>query len=396
MRAVQITSAYQQLKGDKSVWLIVALLSLFSLLIVYSTAGSQVYKYNTSSSTEMYLIRQVMFIGAGFVLMYLAYRLHYMVYAKLAPYLLIIAIPLLVYTAAFGEEVNDASRWIKIPILELSFQTSDFAKIALIIFLARAISIKQDNIKEFKAGLLPILWPVLATCALIAPSNLSTAALLFLTCFIMMFVGRISLKYVFLMMLFGIMVFGAVFIIGTYFPEHFRVETWTSRIHDFLYSDGQFQVQQSKIAIAEGGLFGLGPGNSIQRNLLPYAYADFIYAIICEEYGFVGGVLILGLYLWLLFRTISLVTKCPKTFGAMLAMGLTLNIVITAFANIAVSVQLVPATGLTLPMISMGGTSFMLTSLSFGIILSVSRFVEQSYEEKIRLEKMEADAEGHY
>jgi cell division protein FtsW len=396
MKAGQLISAYQQLKGDKSVWLIVALLSLFSLLIVYSTAGSQVYKYNTSSSTEVYLIRQMMFIAAGFVLMYLAYRLHYMVYAKLAPYLMLIAIPLLVYTAAFGEEVNDASRWIKIPILELSFQTSDFAKIALIIFLARSLAMKQDYIKDFKTAFVPIIMPVVVSCMLIAPSNLSTAALLFLTCFIMMFVGRISLKYVFLLVLLGVVVFGAVFLIGTYFPEHFRVETWTSRIHDFLYSDGQFQVQQSKIAIAEGGLFGLGPGNSIQRNLLPYAYADFIYAIICEEYGFIGGIFILGLYLWLLIRTISLITKCPKTFGAMLAMGLTLNIVITAFANIAVSVQLVPATGLTLPMISMGGTSFMLTSLSFGIILSVSRFVEQSYEEKVRLENIEANAEGHY
>ena len=152
---------------------------------------------------------------------------------------------------------------------------------------------------------------------------------------------------------------------------------------------------QSKIAIAEGGLFGVGPGNSIQRNLLPFAYADFIYAIICEEYGFIGGALILLVYLWLLIRTVSLVTRCPKTFGAMLAVGLTLNIVITAFANIAVSVQLVPATGLTLPMISMGGTSFLFTCISFGIILSVSRFVETAYESKQQLEKMEVSGESN-
>ena len=184
--------------------------------------------------------------------------------------------------------------------------------------------------------------------------------------------------------------FGLIFFVGQHFPEHFRVDTWLNRIKDFLYSDGHFQVVQSKIAIAEGGLFGVGPGNSIQRNLLPFAYADFIYAIICEEYGFIGGALILLIYLWLLIRTVSLVTRCPKTFGAMLAVGLTLNIVITAFANIAVSVQLVPATGLTLPMISMGGTSFLFTCISFGIILSVSRFVETAYEEKKQLEKMEA------
>ncbi len=377
-------------------WLIVLLLSLFSLLIVYSTSGSQVYKFNTNHGTEYYLIRQLLFIGIGLLVTYTLYRLHYMVYAKLAPILMIIAVPLLVYTALFGPEINDASRWIKIPILELSFQTSDFAKVALIMFVARSLAIRQDYIKDFKGAFVPIIAPVILFCALIAPSNLSTAALLFVTCFLMMFIGRISLKYVFLLVLLGAVVFAGLFIIGQYFPEHFRVETWLSRIHDFLYSDGSFQVQQSKIAIAEGGMFGLGPGNSIQRNLLPYAYADFIYAIICEEYGFIGGVLILLMYLWLLIRTVSLVTRCPKTFGAMLAIGLTLNIVITAFANIAVSVKLVPATGLTLPMISMGGTSFLFTCASFGIILSISRYVEQAFEEKKQLEKMEADGTGDH
>jgi cell division protein FtsW len=393
---LNLTTAYYNLKGDRSVWLIVLLLSLFSLLIVYSTSGSQVYKFNTSHGTEYYLIRQLVFIGAGLLLTYTAYRLHYMVYAKLAPILMVIAVPLLVYTALFGPEINDASRWIKIPILELSFQTSDFAKVALIMFVARSLAIRQDYIKDFRGAFLPIIAPVILFCALIAPSNLSTAALLFVTCFLMMFIGRISFKYVVLLVLLGAVVFAGLFILGQYFPEHFRVETWMSRINDFLYSDGSFQVQQSKIAIAEGGMFGLGPGNSIQRNLLPYAYADFIYAIICEEYGFIGGVLILLMYLWLLIRTVSLVTRCPKTFGAMLAIGLTLNIVITAFANIAVSVKLVPATGLTLPMISMGGTSFLFTCVSFGIILSVSRYVEQAFEEKKQLEKMEADGTSDY
>jgi len=393
---LNILKTYYNLRGDRSVWLIVALLSLFSLLIVYSTSGSEAYKYNASHGTEYYLIRQMVFIATGLLLVYTAYRLHYIQYAKLAPILMVIAVPLLVYTALFGTEVNDASRWIKIPILELTFQTSDFARIALIIFVARALATKQDYIKEFKGAFLPIIAPIILICGLIAPSNLSTAALLFATCFIMMFVGRISMKYVFLLLLLGIGVFGLIFFVGQHFPEHFRVDTWMNRINDFLYSDGQFQVVQSKIAIAEGGMFGVGPGNSIQRNLLPFAYADFIYAIICEEYGFIGGALILLVYLWLLIRTVSLVTRCPKTFGAMLAVGLTLNIVITAFANIAVSVQLVPATGLTLPMISMGGTSFLFTCISFGIILSVSRFVETAYEEKKQLEKMETSGESNY
>ncbi|MBK9735735.1 MAG: FtsW/RodA/SpoVE family cell cycle protein [Saprospiraceae bacterium] len=393
---MKVTDAYHDLKGDRSVWLIVALLSLFSLLIVYSTSGSEAYKYNATHGTEYYLVRQLMFIVTGMMLVYTAYKLHYIQYAKLAPILMVIAVPLLVYTALFGSKINDASRWIKIPILELSFQTSDFAKIALIIFVARALATKQDYIKDFRGAFIPIIAPVILICGLIAPSNLSTAALLFVTCFMMMFIGRISMKYVFLLMLLGVLFFGLLFMVGKYYPDYFRVETWMNRINDFLYSDGQFQVVQSKIAIAEGGLFGVGPGNSIQRNLLPFAYADFIYAIICEEYGFLGGMVILLIYLWLLVRTISLVTRCPKTFGAMLAMGLTLNIVITAFANIAVSVQLVPATGLTLPMISMGGTSFLFTCISFGIILSVSRFVEQAFEEKKQLEKMEASGEGNH
>ena len=392
---MSITKLYYNLKGDRSIWLIVMLLSLFSLLIVYSTSGSQVYKYNTSHGTEYFLVRQLLFIGTGLLLTYTAYRLHYMVYAKLAPILMVIAVPLLVYTAFFGTELNDASRWIKIPFLDLSFQTSDFARIALILFVARSLAKKQEYIKSFKDAFVPLILPVVGICALIAPSNLSTSLLLFATSFTMIFIGRISLKYVLLLLLIGVLIFAAIYFGGQYFPEHFRAGVWARRIHEFWYSDGQYQIVQSKIAVAEGGLFGLGPGNSIQRNLLPYAYADFIYAIICEEYGFFGGALILGLYLWLLIRTVGLVTRCSKTFGAMLALGLTLNIVITAFANIAVSVQLVPATGLTLPMISMGGTSFLFTCVSFGIILSVSRYVEQAYEEKKQLEKMEADVESY-
>ncbi len=387
---------FYNLKGDKIIWLILMLLSLFSLLIVYSTSGSKVYLYNTSHGTEYFLVRQLLFICAGMVLAYMAYRLHYMVYAKLAPFLMVIAIPLLVYTAFFVSELNDASRWLKIPFLDLSFQTSDFARIALILYIAKSLAMKQDNIKSFKDAFVPLILPVIGVCGLIAPSNLSTALLLFVTSFTMIFIGRISLKYVFLLLLIGILIFTAIYIGGQYFPEHFRAEVWAKRIHEFLYSDSQYQIVQSKIAIAEGGFFGVGPGNSIQRNLLPYAYADFIYAIICEEYGFIGGAFLLIIYLGLLFRAIGLVTRSSKTFGAMLALGLTLNIVVTAFANIAVSVQLVPATGLTLPMISMGGTSFFFTCLSFGIILSVSRHVEQAYEEKKQLEKMEADAANSY
>lgn len=393
---MSVLTTYQQLKGDRVVWLIVSLLTLFSLLIVYSTSGSVVYKMNTGSSTEFYLIRQLVFIGIGFSLMYMAYRLHYMFYAKIAPIMMILAIPLLVYTFLFGVEINDAARWIKIPFLDISFQTSDFAKLALILFVARSLAMRQEYIKDFKNAFVPIIVPIVVVCGLIIPNDLSTGALLFMTAFIMMFIGRISLKYVFLLLFVGLAFFGLIYLIGLQFPEHVRVETWVSRVQEFLYSDGEYQVQQSKVAIASGEWFGVGPGNSIQRNILPYAYADFIYAIICEEYGMIGGFIIIGLFLWLLVRSVRLVTRCPKTFGAILAMGLTLNIVIQAFANIAVSVQVVPATGLTLPLISMGGTSFLFTCLSLGIILSVSRFVEEAYEEKRKLETLSvADESSH-
>jgi cell division protein FtsW len=202
----------------------------------------------------------------------------------------------------------------------------------------------------------------------------------------MMFIGRVSMKYIILLLLLGIVAFALILLVGQHFPDLVRIETWSSRLNDFLGSEGNWQVNHSKTAIANGGIFGVGPGNSFQRNYLPYAYADFIYSIICEEYGLIGGFAILGLYLWLLFRCISIVTRCPKTFGAILAIGLCLNIVIQAFTNIAVSVHLVPVTGLTLPLVSMGGTSVLFTCISFGIILSVSRYIEErnGVEEEIK------------
>jgi len=301
-----------------------------------------------------------------------------MFYSRIAPILFLISIPLLLYTVGFGTEINSAKRWITIPWIDKTFQTSDLARIALIIFIAKAISIKQDVIKDFKSAFLPLIIPVVFVCLLIAPADLSTAMLLFATCICMMIIGRVSLKYIILMVIIGIGALSLLVMIGTVFPDIVRLETWISRINEFLYnSDGGWQIQQSKIAIANGEWFGSGPGGSLQKDYLPYPYADFIYAIICEEYGLIGAVVVVLLYLGLLFRCISIVTKCHKTFGAILAMGLCLNIVIQAFANIAVSVHLVPVTGLTLPIISMGGTSVVFTCISLGIILSVSRYVEE-------------------
>jgi cell division protein FtsW len=301
--------------------------------------------------------------------------MHYLRFSKWAPVLMVIVIPLLMYTIAFGVERNDAHRWISIPFTGLTFQTSELAKLALIMYVARAISSKQEYIKDFQEAFLPIIVPVLMICGLIAPANLSTAIILFFTCMLMMFVGRVDLKYIGLLLFLGLVLFSFLYTLGNFFPDIVRVQTWTSRVAAFVDGSQDIeQVNQAKIAIANGRFFGLGPGNSIQ--IVYLGYSDFIYSVICEEYGVVGGAVLIGLYVLLFFRTTRLVTKSPKAFGAMLAMGLSILLITQAFVNIAVSVNLVPVTGVTLPMVSYGGTSLLFTCVAFGIILSVSKYIE--------------------
>jgi len=328
-------------------------------------------------NTEAYLVKHFLILAGGLFLAYLAHLMHYMKYSRSAPVLLVISIPLLVYTIAFGADINEARRWISLPFVGITFQTSDFAKLALIIYVARAISSKQDYIKDFQSAFVPIIVPVLIICGLIAPADLSTAIMLFFTCIFMMFVGRVAVQYIALLFLLGVVVFAGLILLGEFFPEVVRSETWVNRVREFVDKpDGAYQVQQAKIAIANGKWFGEGPGNSIQRNYLPYSYADFIYAIIVEEYGILGGTLIVLLYVLLFFRATRLVTKSPKAFGAMLVIGLSVSLIMQAFVNIAVAVHLVPVTGVTLPMLSMGGTSVLFTCISFGMILSVSKYIE--------------------
>ena len=379
---------YNEMQGDKAIWLIFALLAIFSMLAVYSATGSMAVQHGTNPI--MYLLKHIIFIIFGLGLTYICYQMHYMQYSNFAPILLFAAVGLLTYTLFFGIDVNDARRWIRIPVIDLTFQTSDFAKIALIIYLARTISSKQDKIKDLNAVFLPFIVPIIVVCGLIAPSDFSTAGLLFITCVFMMFIGRVHMKFIGFLFMMGIILVTILLVVGTVIPEMVRVDTWISRMTEFFTSsEGGYQIRQAKIAIANGEWFGLGPGNSVQRNFLPYPYADFIYAIICEEYGIFGGFLIIFLYLSLIFRCTKIVTYSPKAFGAMLAIGLGLNIAIPAFANIAVSLDLVPVTGLTLPLISMGGTSLIFVSVSFGIILSVSKYVERVQKHKMELEELE-------
>lgn len=363
------------LQGDKVIWMVVALLSVFSVLAVYSATGT--LEYRNSYSTN-YVMRHISLLVGGFVLMYFAHYLHYMKYSAWAPVMIAIAVPLLLYTIIFGLEINDARRWIAIPVIGMTFQASDFAKLALIIYLARTISAKQDYIKDFQSAFLPIIIPVVVICGLIAPADLSSALLLFLTCILLMFMGRVATKYILLLLVAGIAMFGFLVVLADFFPDYFRVDVWANRLNDFRNNaDGEYQVQQGKMAIAEGGFLGVGPGNSFQRNYLPSAYADFIYAIIVEEYGLLGGFAVLALYITIFVRCVRLVTVSTKAFGAMLALGLSLLLVLQALVNMAVVVHLVPVTGLTLPMISMGGTSIMFTCISIGMILSVSRYVQK-------------------
>ncbi|MEQ1745768.1 MAG: FtsW/RodA/SpoVE family cell cycle protein [Saprospiraceae bacterium] len=366
-----------ELRGDRTIWMIIAVMSIISILAVYSATGSLAWQARGGNTTS-YLMRHTIMLAFGLFLIYVCHRIHYRRYQQMAPFLLFLAIPLLALTLVIGQSINEASRWIEIPILSISFQPSDFAKLALVVYIAKMLTKKQEYITEFKEAFMPIIVPVLIVCGLIAPANLSTALVLFGTCIALMFVGRVNPRFIFLLGLLGLVVFAGLIALGEYLPDMVRTETWASRVQDYLHNpDGGYQVQQAKIAIARGGIFGAGPGNSVARNFLPYSHADFIYAIICEEYGLIGGVLVLGLYVMLFFRTVKLVTKSPKAFGAFLAIGLSLMLTVQAMANIAVSVHLVPATGLTLPMISMGGTSLVFTSIALGMILSVSKYIEK-------------------
>lgn len=372
-----------RIKGDVVIWAIVIILSIFSLLAVYSSTGSLAYK-KQAGNTEYYLIKQLMMILGGLFLMYLAHRVNYIYYSRLGQLLLIITIPLLLITYATGSSINEARRWLTLPGTSITIQTSDIAKLALMMFLARMLSKHQKDINDFKKVFIPMAGATFVICALIAPSNLSTAMLLFASSFLLMFIGRVPLKHLGLMLLTVIVGFVLLILLAKALHLPVRVATWQSRIENFMSdtkdADASYQEKQAKIAIANGGLFGKMPGNSTQKNFLPNPFSDFIYAIIIEEYGLIGGIFIMILYLVLLWRSIIIVMQSPKAFGALLSVGLTFSLVFQAFLNMGVASGRFPVTGLTLPLISMGGTSILFTSFSLGIILSVSRNIEENKE----------------
>ncbi|MEZ2334077.1 FtsW/RodA/SpoVE family cell cycle protein [Mucilaginibacter sp. RCC_168] len=361
-------------KGDRWIWLIVILLSVISLLAVYSSTGTLAYKRGVG--VESILMKHLAMVIGGIALMYISHKLDYRYYAGISKIMMIVTIPLLLYTLLFGSHINNASRWINIPVIGLSFQTSDLAKLALITYLARTLSRKQENIKDVKESFLPIMGSVCLVFILIALANLSTALMLFGVSILLLIIGRISIKQIAVVCAAGFILLMGVLFLGP------RRHMYATRVSTFLHPeqakpDKSFQSDHAKIAIASGGIFGKGPGNSTERNYLPESYSDEIYAIIIEEYGLVGGFALIGIYLFLLYRCIKIVTKAPKAFGALLACGLSFSLTIQAFANMAVAVGLGPVTGVPLPFVSMGGTSILFTSVAFGIILSVSRDIEE-------------------
>ncbi len=385
-------------RGDKVIWALVILLALVSLLAVYSATGSLAYK-NYKGNTEIYLFKQVAFIIVGILVVYFAHLVNYTLYSRIATIMFLLVIPLLIYTLFFGVRMNEGSRWIRLPLINLTMQTSDLAKLALFMYLARLLSKKQEVIKTFKKGFLPVMIPVALVCLLIAPANLSTALLLGASCLMLLFIGRANTKHILVTV--SLAMIPILFLIIAAVASHrthdeetqvakksssalfARVETWIGRVENFIYggkeadNDEMYQVNQAKMAIAKGGLFGVGPGNSTTRDYLPQAYNDFIFAIIIEEYGFIGGAFIVFIYLVFLYRCIRIFKRCPYAFGAFLALGLSFTLAIQAIANMAVTVNLFPVTGVTLPLVSMGGSSFIFTCLAIGIILSVARNVEQ-------------------
>lgn len=399
-----------KLGGDKALWGSMAFLSILSILVVYSATGKLAI-VEKRGNTEYYLYKQIISVLIGFALIYFLHKRNYKhIYRWVFP-VYIASLFLLLYTLFFGATINQATRWVYIPFTSQTFQTSDFAKLALYMQLAAMLSQMQKNdiVKDFKKGFLRLLIPIFLTVLLILPENFSDAMLTGLTSLLLLFIGRVRIKH-----LLGIIAVGLIpisFLLGYAMITHStnqaaegdnveimhtsttttaekksnktsRFSTWVNRVQDFLYAkddDVPFQVRQARIAIANGNIFwGVGVGNSEQRNNLSQAYNDFIYCIIIEEYGIVAAFFILITYFIFLHRCIVIFKKCPGAFGAFLALGLGFTFSIQALSNMAVAVGIVPVTGVALPLISMGGTSYLFACVSVGLLLSISRYVEEN------------------
>lgn len=368
-------------KGDPWIWFIIIMLSLVGIAAVYSSTSTLAFAKH-GGNTEFYFLRHTGFLLIGFAFLYLCHLINYKYFSKLSQLLLWISIGLLVITLVVGQNINGAMRVLPIPGLGITFQTSDMAKLFLIMYIARFLSKKQEEIDSWKV-FRSILLIISIVVVLIMPENLSTALVLFTTCCVLLFIGRINFKYLGGLAAIGITLI-TIFVVfmknvDTEKIQWKRLPTWKKRIEAFTGSDESVSYQsiQAQIAVAQGGLIGKGPGRSTQRLYLPHPYSDFIYAIIIEEYGWIGGAFILALFIFLVIRCMRIVFQSPRAFGALLALGLSFSLTFQALVHMAVSVGLFPVTGLTIPLVSMGGTSLVFNSIAFGVILSVSRTIQE-------------------
>ncbi len=372
------------LKGDPVIWLIVFVLSIYGVLAVYSSTGTLAY-WERDGNTEYYLIKHVALLLFGLFAMWLTHQINIQYFSRISQILIWVSVPLLLYTLVFGVEINDARRWFAIG--GLTIQSSDVAKLALISYIARFLSKQQGDIHDFKKTLLPILGIIMLICMLIFPEDFSTSAVLFMTSMMLLFIGRIPMKQFGALVGIGVLVFGSAIVIVWNSDVQFgRIATMKSRVEAFMDGSddgGTYQSRQAKIAVARGGFTGEGPGNSRQKNFLPSPFADFIYAIIIEEYGSIfGGLALIVLYLLLLYRCFRIVLKTQNSLAALMAIGLGFSLVTQAFINMGVAVNVLPVTGLALPIVSRGGTSILFTSIAFGIIISASRTIYPEREDE--------------
>ncbi len=369
----------KNIKGDKLIWAIVTLLAIFSFLPVYSAASNLAYT-STSGSTFAFFVKHFMHLLLGFLIIYGVHRIPYRYFKGLSMVMIPIVLVLLIVTMLQGSTIEgaNASRWIQIPFVGMSFQTSTLAIVVLMVYVARYLSKIQERDISFKETILPLWLPVFLVLVLILPANFSTTAIIFAMVLILTFIGGYPVKYLAIILGTGLIALTLFILVAKAFPNLMenRIHTWENRVENFFNqaedSEADYQIEKAKIAIASGGIQGVGPGKSVQKNFLPQSSSDFIFAIIVEEYGLIGGMFLLVMYSWLLFRIVIISQKADTIFGKLLVLGVGLPIVFQAFINMAVAVELFPVTGQTLPLISSGGTSIWMTCLAIGIILSVS------------------------
>ena len=373
-----MTKILKNIRGDRTIWAIIALLAIFSFLPVYSASTNLVYVVE-NGTTLGHLLKHAMLLVLGFVIVYATHKIPYRYFSGLSVLLIPIILVLLAYTLTQGRTISgvNASRWIHIPFVGIGFQTSTLAGVVIMMYVARYLARNREKTITFKESILQLWLPVGLVLVLILPANFSTTAIIFTTVMMLTFLGGYPLKYLASILGIGILVFVLFILTAKAFPDTFknsRINTWVNRIENFTEQDTEanYQAEKAKIAIASGEIQGKGPGKSVQKNFLPQSSSDFIYAIIVEEFGLIGALSLMILYLGLLFRIVIVATKTETIFGTLLVLGVGIPIIFQALINMAVAVGLFPVTGQPLPLMSAGGTSIWMTCFAIGIVLSVS------------------------